>query len=298
MQDTSQPAVPAAKDVRLQLNDGNSIPCIGYGTWDLKQTPEDVKVITEAVNTGYRLFDTAAFYKCESTVGAGLKASGIPRNELFITSKVWHTELAPNKIRQSLNCSLKELETSYLDLLLIHWPRNPHDQNWKATLKEAWATFEQLKKEGLVKSIGVSNFLPHHLTVLEGMTVPAVDQLEFHPGYIQRPAVEYCQRNHIMVQAWSPLGQRRLRDNEFLKDLGKRYHRTPEQVCLRFAVQMGIIPIPKSADPWRMRQNIEVFDFDLDPSDIAAICDMPVTAWSGEHPDSSAPDCGCTGVKN
>lgn len=289
MQDTSPPAVPKSKDTRLQLNDGTSIPCIGFGTWALKQTPEDVKVIANAVSAGYRLFDTAAYYKCEKTVGAGLKASGIAREELYITSKVWHADLAPELIRKSLNRSLEELQISWLDLLLIHWPRNPRDRNWKATLKKAWATFEQVKKEGLVKSIGVSNFLPHHLEELKGMTVPCVDQLEFHPGYIQQEAVDYCQSHHIVVEAWSPLGQRRLRDNEMLQSMAARYHRSLAQICLRFALQKGIVAIPKSANPERMRQNLEIFDFELDVEDMAAIEGMPPTAWSGEHPDTSAP---------
>ena len=190
---------------QYRLSDGTLVPAVGFGTY---RAGEMAAALPLAVETGYRYFDTAAYYFNEELVGKTLKDSGLKREEYQIASKVWHTELGYDKTTASFMASLKRLDCGYLDVFLIHWPRTKDGpEDWQTPLLGSWKALIDLQKQGLVRSIGVSNFLPHHLKVLEETGVaPVLDQLECHPGYLQRSAVDYCKQNGILVQAWSPLG--------------------------------------------------------------------------------------------
>lgn len=184
--------------------------------------------------------------------------------------------------------TLENLGTDYLDLYLIHWPKpSPDTKEWKQLDVETWKAMEKLYREKRVRAIGVSNFLPHHMENLLSSceVVPAVDQLEFHPGYSQEAAVCYCQERGILVQAWSPLGRKRVMDDELVEELAKAHHVTPAQICLRYALQKGIVPIPKASSEERMKNNQDIFDFELTGLEMSELDTMPPAGWSGEHPD-------------
>lgn len=273
------------------LSNGVAVPKIGFGTYKSLDSGDE-SVIVNAVAAGYRHFDTAAFYKNEEGIGRGLKASGVGRKELFLTSKVWRDDLGYEAALRSFDASLKRLQTDYLDLFLIHWPmQNPvsgwREGTWKQTVIDTWRALERLYEEGSVRAIGVSNFLPHHLDVLleNGSIMPMVDQLEYHPGYTQQYAVEYAQKQGLIVEAWSPLGRGRVMREPFLQELAQKYQVSVAQICLRFALQNEILPLPKASAPERMRQNLDVFDFELSQEDMHRLLSLPQIGWSGEHPD-------------
>lgn len=273
----------------IRLNDGNMIPDTGFGTY--KMGDEGHKIITEAVEAGYRLFDTAKVYENEETVGKALKDSGLSRDELYITSKLDRNMLGKDSARIELEKTLNRLGTDYLDLYLLHWPRadygNPDFDRWKELDIESWKTLEQMKKEGLVKSIGVSNFLPHHLNnLIENTdTVPAVNQLELHPGYMQAEACRYCREKGIVLEAWSPVGRGRLAVEPLMVSLAEKYGTSIPHLCLVYLYQEGIIPLPKSSSPERMRENMILDDISIEEDDMWRIRTMPQAGWGGEHPD-------------
>lgn len=190
--------------------------------------------------------------------------------------------------RDAFRRTLENLETDYLDLYLIHWPLpEPGYENWKELDRETWRALEELYAEGKIRAIGLSNFLPHHIeNILAGCTVrPAVDQIEYHPGYSQEAAVQYCKENGILVQAWSPIGRSRVLKDPLVCELAAKYRVSPAQICLKFAVQRGIVPLPKSSSPERMKQNMDLFSFEMEQEDIWRLATMPQSGWSGEHPD-------------
>lgn len=269
------------------LANGVDIPAVGFGTYKTADN-QDEAVISEAIRQGYRHLDTAAFYFNEEAVGRAVRESGIPREEFFITSKVWRDKLGYESTLKEFEESLKKLGTEYLDLYLIHWPR-PRDLNaeWKELDVETWKALEELYRAGRVRAIGVSNFLPHHLNSLMERTgiVPFVNQLEFHPGYIQKAAVDFSQRMGIQVEAWSPIGRARVLREPLLMELADKYQVSEAQICIRFALQCGVLPLPKSSSPERMRQNLEVFDFSIEDDDMHRLMTLPQLGWSGEHPD-------------
>ena len=269
------------------LANGVDIPAVGFGTYKTADN-QDEAVISEAIRQGYRHLDTAAFYFNEEAVGRAVRKSGIPREEFFITSKVWRDKLGYESTLKEFEESLKKLGTEYLDLYLIHWPR-PRDLNaeWKELDAETWKALEELYRAGRVRAIGVSNFLPHHLNSLMERTgiVPLVNQLEFHPGYIQKAAVDFSQRMGIQVEAWSPIGRARVLREPLLMELADKYQVSEAQICIRFALQCGVLPLPKSSSPERMRQNLEVFDFSIEDDDMHRLMTLPQLGWSGEHPD-------------
>ena len=271
------------------LNNGVTIPCVGFGTWRLQEGDEVISSVCSAVELGYRHVDTAAIYKNELGVGEAVKRCGVPREELFITSKVWAAERGYEKTMAAFDLTMKTLALDYLDLYLIHWPaaRGPQTE-WEALNADTWRALEQLYKQGRIKAIGVSNFLPRHLEPLLRVAevVPAVDQIEFHPGYRQWEAVELCRAKNIQIEAWSPLGKGVLFSNETVLSVAKKHGKTPAQVCVKWCLQHGALPLPKSATPARIAENANVFDFDLSPDDMALLDALPdKTAWGGEHPD-------------
>ena len=268
------------------LSNGLSIPSVGFGTY--KTGAGDGAVLSNAIAQGYRHFDTASFYGTEEALGRAVAERDIPREDFFLTSKLWKTEMGYDAALRAFDATLERLGTGYLDLYLIHWPRPDLElEDWAKLDRETWRALERLYESGLVRAIGVSNFLPHHLEpILASANVaPMVDQLEFHPGYTQDETVAFCQSHNILVEAWSPLGRNRLAGNGVLARLAAGHGVSPAQICLRFALQRGVLPLPKSSSPERMAENLDLFSFSLTEKDMAALNAMPQTGWSGEHPD-------------
>ena len=269
------------------LNNGVQIPCLGFGTYKAAEGSTS-KIIKTAVRCGYRYLDTASFYQTETYVGEAVKESKIPREEFFLVSKVWKDEMGYDNTLRAFEQTLKNLQTDYLDLYLIHWPKpSPDCENWKKLDIETWKALEKLYHEKRVRAIGVSNFLPHHIeNLLESCeVVPAVDQLEFHPGYSQEAAVNYCKEHGMLVQAWSPLGRRRIMEEPLVTSLAEKYGVSPARICLKYAVERGVMPIPKASTAERMKENMDLFSFEMEKEDIYRLATMPQAGWSGEHPD-------------
>lgn len=258
----------------FMLNNGLSIPCVGYGTF---QTPNDetCAAVLEAIKVGYHHIDTAAFYGNEEGVGEAVRKSGVPREQLFITSKVWNSDRGYEKTKAAFAKTMKNLQMEYLDLLLIHWPANRKQfgDAAKGINAETWRAMEELYQEGKIKAIGLSNFLPHHIDELmeTAQIKPMVNQIEFHPGWAQTDIVEYCLKNDIVVEAWSPLGRKDALENETLKSIAAKYGKSVAQLCIRWVLQHGVLPLPKSVTPSRILENTKVFDFTIDAADMQAI---------------------------
>lgn len=269
------------------LNNGVEIPAIAFGTYKAADD-KSADVICAAIEAGYRYFDTASFYGTETYLAQAVRESGISRDEIFIASKLWKTEMGYENVKYAFERSLDKLNTDYLDLYLIHWPLpDPEYKDWKQLDKETWRAMEELYQAGKVRAIGLSNFLPHHIdNILEDCTVrPAVDQIEYHPGYSQEAAVQYCKERNILVQAWSPIGRQRVLEEPLVLELAEKYAVSPAQICLKFAVQRGIIPLPKSSSVERMKENLDLYSFEMEREDIWRLATMPQAGWSGEHPD-------------
>lgn len=272
----------------FKLSNGVEIPCVGFGTW---QTPDGEVArdsVKKAIESGYRHIDTAATYDNEGGVGEGIKASGVSREDLFLTSKVWNSDRGYDKTIAAFNTSLEKLGTDYLDLYLIHWPANEQQfENWDDINVDTWRAITDLYKEGKIKAIGTSNFLPHHLESLVNTEVkPMVNQIEYHPGYTQDEAVEYCKKHDILVEAWSPIGSGRLLDNGTLNAIADKYDKSVAQLCIRYALQHDILPLPKSVTPERIEANTHVFDFEINSEDMEIIDAMEDISFSGVHPDT------------
>ena len=265
------------------LDKGVEMPFTGFGTYKV----HDEKIILNALEAGYRHLDTARRYENEKMIGNALKNCGIPRRELFLTSKVWKTDLGYDNTLRSFEASLNDLGVNYMDLFLIHWPQSAPDADWKPILTETWKAMERLYDEGIVTAIGVSNHLPHHLMHIlkDCNTRPMVNQLEFHPGYVQATTTNFCLAQDIQVEAWSPLGRAALLKDPLILELAKKYGKTPAQICLRFCLQSNVLPLPKSSSPERMKENLDIFDFDLSIEDVFRLSTMPETGWSGQHPE-------------
>ena len=273
-----------------ELNNGMHNPCLGFGTFK-SADGKNAEVLKMAIDAGYRYFDTASFYETETYLAEAIKDSGLKREDFFITSKAWKTEMGYENVKCAFNRSLENLQTDYLDMYLIHWPL-PEDgyKDWKQLDVETWKAMEELYYSGKVKAIGVSNFLPHHIdNLLQHCKMrPAVYQIEFHPGYTQEMTVAYCKSQNILVQAWSPIGRSSLLNNEMLQEIAAHYHVSVAQLCIRYAIQRGIVPLPKSSSVERMRQNQDVFGFEINREDMFRIGTMAQTGWSGQHPDDGS----------
>ncbi|EPR72056.1 oxidoreductase of aldo/keto reductase family, subgroup 1 [Winogradskyella psychrotolerans RS-3] len=270
----------------LILNDGHTIPIIGFGTFKAKEQ-EGIESVKHALLNGYRLIDTAAAYNNEEAVGKGIKASGVPREEIFVTTKLWRDNLGYDMAKEEFEKSLKKLGLDYIDLYLIHWPANAKNyENWEKANAEAWRAMEELQAEGKIKSIGVSNFFEEHLEALSktAKVKPAVNQIEFHPGYWQEDLVNYCKKQHIVVESWSPLARGKVFENEVLEDIAKAHNTTVAKVCLRWIIQHDVIVIPKSTTKTRIEENINLDDFELSNKEMESINGLPEFGFSGEHP--------------
>ncbi|MGV9248249.1 aldo/keto reductase [Streptomyces sp. NPDC003710] len=250
------------------LNNGVEMPQLGFGVWQVPDDEAETAVAT-ALEAGYRSIDTAAIYGNEEGVGKAVAASGIPRQDLFVTTKLWNSDHGYDATLRAFDTSLEKLGLEYVDLYLIHWPLPS-----RGLFVETYKAFEKIYADGRAKAIGVSNFLPEHLRTLLAATsvIPAVNQIEVHPHLQQHGARDFHAEQGIATEAWSPLGQGRgLLEVPAIVAIAQKHNRTPAQVVLRWHLQLGNIVIPKSVTPSRIRENIEVFDFSLDTEDMAAI---------------------------
>ncbi|MGG4010726.1 aldo/keto reductase [Bacillus smithii] len=267
------------------LHNGVKMPWFGLGVFKVEEGPELVNAVKTAIKHGYRSIDTAAIYKNEAGVGTGIregmKEAGIFREDLFVTSKVWNADLGYESTKKAFETSLNKLGLEYLDLYLIHWPV-------EGKYKEAWRALEDLYKEGRVKAIGVSNFQIHHLEdLMEGADIkPMVNQVEYHPRLTQKELQAFCQKQGIQLEAWSPLMQGQLLDNEVLQEIGKRYNKTVAQVILRWDLQNGVVTIPKSTKEHRIVENASIFDFELSKEDMELIDSLNQNHRVGPDPDN------------
>ena len=270
-----------------KLKNGVEIPCIGYGTWQTPNGEAALTAVGEALKVGYRHIDTAAAYKNEASVGEAIRRSGLSREEIFITSKVWNSCRGYEKTMAAFERTVAELGVDYLDLYLIHWPANALQYSDPDALNlDTWRALTELYKAGRIRAIGVSNFKPHHLEPLMATEVPPmVNQIEMHPGHEQSDTVGYCKRHGILVEAWSPLGEGRLLADPTLAAIGEKYGKSTAQVCIRWCLQMGVLPLPKTVTPARMQANADVFDFALSEEDMAEIAALTDYGFSGHDPD-------------
>lgn len=272
----------------IKLNDGNIIPPIGFGTYKATEQ-EGIESVKQALKNGYRLLDGAARYENEEAVGKGIKESGLSREDVFITTKVWREHLGYEETKKAFYTSLKQLGLDYIDLYLIHWPANYKNfgDNWKKVNADTWRALEDLQEEGKIKSIGVSNFLVEHLEALleTAKVIPAINQIEFHPGYWQQEVKEYCDNKNIIVEAWSPLARGRVFNNELLQKIAEKHKKSIPQICLKWCLQHHVIPIPKSTTVDRIIDNIDIFDFELTEKEMLEINEIPQIGFSGELPN-------------
>jgi diketogulonate reductase-like aldo/keto reductase len=263
------------------LNDGRSIPWLGLGTWRSSAGDEAYRAVLDSIELGYRHIDTAAFYKNEESVGQAVRDSGVPRGEVFVTTKVWNDALRAGSVAQAVDDSLRKLNLGYIDLMLVHWPvREKH--------LDAYQELQRQQKAGKLKSIGVSNFLVHHLDDLKKQlnVVPVVNQIEWHVWLQSKPLVERCQRDGIVVEAWSPLMQGKIGEVKELATLATKYGKTPAQVALRWGLQRGLVMIPKSVKRHRIEENAKLFDFALDEADVNLLNSLDRNHRIGPNPDT------------
>ena len=269
----------------FKLYNGVEIPCMGLGTWQSKDETARISVLS-ALSHDYRLIDTAAAYGNERGVGAGIKDSGLKREEIFVTSKLRNADHGYRSTLDAFDLTMSKLGLDYLDLYLIHWP-NPvqYRTTWKKAMQETWRAFEDLYKAGKIRAIGISNFMPHHIDALmETATIkPMVNQLKLCPGITQPEAVEYSKKNGIVVEAYSPFGTGTVFRSPEMQKMAEKYGKSVGQLCLRWCLQMDFVSLPKSANPMRIKDNAQIFDFEIEQADMEIISNLK--GFCGETPD-------------
>ncbi|MER2057394.1 MAG: aldo/keto reductase [Niallia sp.] len=250
------------------LHNGVEMPWLGLGVFLVQDGEEVVNSVKAALEAGYRSIDTAAFYKNEEGVGKAVAESNVPREELFITTKVWNADQGYEATLAAFDVSMEKLGLDYLDLYLIHWPLPSQGK-----FVETWKALEKLYKDGRVRAIGVSNFKVHHLEeiIANGEIVPMVNQVEYHPRFNQRELQDYCKKHSIQLEAWSPLMQGGLLEEPTLVEIAKKYNKSTAQIIIRWDIQTGVVTIPKSVKPHRIAENADVFDFELSDEDMGKI---------------------------
>jgi 2,5-diketo-D-gluconate reductase A len=270
----------------VTLNNGVVMPQLGFGVFQVGND-EAAAAVRTALDCGYRSIDTAALYGNEPGVGAAMASSGIDRSELFVTTKLWNADQGSRKVRPAFERSLEKLALDYVDLYLIHWPVPSKD-----LYVETWEVFERLYAEGRVRAIGVSNFTAAHISRLMNDTsiVPAVNQIEVHPDFQQRELCIFHREQGITTEAWSPLGQGAALEEPVITKMATRYGKTPAQIVLRWHLQSGNVVIPKSVTPHRIRENLQVLDFELTPGDLGFMAEL-------EHGNRIGPDPDVVGEK-
>ena len=272
----------------VTLNNGQKMPMLGFGVFQVAEGTEGVDAVKEALRVGYRSIDTAAVYGNEKSVGTAIRESGVPRGDIFLTTKLWNEVQRTGDPEEAFAKSLENLGTDYVDLYLIHWPV-------KGRYVDTWLAMEKIYKSGRAKAIGVSNFHGHHIEDIKKVwsVVPAMNQIELHPRLTQKPLLKACADHGIAPQSWSPLGGIRPGEQRegMLKEpvlvaIGKKYGKSAAQVILRWNIDLGIVAIPKSVTPSRIAENIDIFDFELTKDDIAAIDAINIDARFGPDPDN------------
>lgn len=265
----------------VTLNNGVKMPGFGLGVYKIENGNDVIQSVKAAISHGYRSIDTASFYDNEEGVAQGIKESNVPRDEIFVTSKVWNDDQGYENTLASFETSLKKLDLEYLDLYLIHWPV-------KGLFKETWKALEKLYSDGKVRAIGVSNFHVHHLeAILSDCKVkPVVNQVEYHPHLTQIELQGYCKKENIQLEAWSPLKRGALLDEPTIKGIAERHNKSVAQVILRWDLQNDVITIPKSVKEHRIIENADIFDFLLTDEEMRKINDLNINDRSGTNPDS------------
>jgi len=266
---------------RIELHNGYKMPGLGLGVYKAYNGEEINNAIAAALETGYRLIDTATFYGNEKGVGEAIRKSGIPRKEIFITSKLWIEDQGIETTRKAFEETLERMELNYLDLYLIHWPK-------PGTYLESWKVLQELYEEGRIKAIGVCNCMIHQLESIKelGGVQPMVLQNEFHPKLIQQDILDYCKKNRIQYQAWSPLMRGEILKNELIGTIAEKYGKSEAQIVIRWDLQKGVATIPKSVHKQRIQENADVFDFELTDDEVAKIDDLEDNTRTGADPDT------------
>ena len=272
--------ISSIKDCTL-LNNGLKMPWLGFGVFRISDGQEVEHAVGHALDAGYRSIDTAAVYRNERGVGKAIRESGISREEIFLTTKVWNGDQRERRTLAAFEESLERLGTEYVDLYLLHWPV-------KSCYQESWKVMEEIYHSGRAKSIGVSNFMIHHLEDLlsNSQVVPAVNQVEFHPFLVQPDLLKFCQEYQIQVEAWSPLMQGQIVNVASIQKIGEKYNKTPAQIVLRWNLQHKVVTIPKSVNPNRIVENSQIFDFELSQADMNALDALDEGKRIGPDPDN------------
>lgn len=262
------------------LHNGVQMPYLGLGTYQADNEQEVIDSVKDALEIGYRHIDTASVYKNEEGVGQGIKESSVAREDIFVVSKVWNADQGYDSTLKSFADSLKRLQLDYLDLFLIHWPV-------EGKFKDTWRALEYLYAQKKVRAIGVSNFLQHHLEDLlkDCKVVPMVNQMEFHPYVVQQDLIDFCIKNTIQYEAWSPFMQGKVFGLDICKELAEKYNKSVAQVILRWNLQKGVITIPKSVKKERIASNTDIFDFEISKEDVAYLDSLDRGERIGAHPD-------------
>ncbi|MEW2920701.1 aldo/keto reductase [Muricauda sp. ANG21] len=265
----------------FELHNGVQMPYFGLGVYLSKDGNEVIHAVKDALNHGYRHIDTAAIYNNEEGVGTGIRESNVDRKDVFLVSKVWNTDQGYDSTLKAFDASLNRLGTDYLDLYLVHWPK-------EGLYKDTWRALEKLYKEKRIRAIGVSNFLRHHLEDLltSAEIVPMVNQMEFHPYLVQQGLLDFCAEKGIQYEAWSPLMQGNIFDLDIMKDLAAKYNKTIAQIVLRWDLQKGVVTIPKSSKKNRIIANADLFDFELSKEDVQLLDGLDRGKRFGPDPDN------------
>ena len=271
----------------MKLSNGIEIPSMGFGTY--KMAPEDTKAsVLCALRSGWRHIDTAAFYRNEAEVGEAVRESGIARSEIFVTTKLWNADRGYDSALRAFDRSQEALGLDYVDLYLIHWPASPFFwDDWKKINADSWRALERLYKEGRVRAIGLSNFMPRHiLPLLEGAEIaPMVDQIEFHPGWMQQDCLDFCREHSMVVEAWAPLIKGEALSHPVITGIAGRLGWTPSQVVLSWVRACGVVPLCKSVTPSRIAENLASGSLELGPEDVAAISALHAVGGRCYNPD-------------
>lgn len=265
---------------KMKLYNGIKIPCIGYGTCEVNNT----EIIEEALLKGYRLLDTAAHYFNEGVVGDAIIASPLEREKIFVTTKLWYSDMGYDNTICAFENSLKKLQLTYLDLYLVHWPAESKKYpNWQETNRETWKALEDLYLDKKIRAIGVCNFMEKHMRELLNCCriKPMINQVENHPGFYQKNIADFCQKEGIQMEAWGPLGTGEILNNKNIVDIAEKMGKTPAQICLRWNLQHNFIVIPKSSDSKRMIENMNIFDFTISEEDMYMIDNLPFCGGQG-----------------
>lgn len=272
----------------VEYGKGLRMPSVGFGTWQLSDGEEVYKSVKAALETGYRHIDTATSYQNENGVGLAIKDSNLAREDIFVTTKLPNNVGTYNEALEAIEESLQKLQLEYIDLYLIHWPNPlPHRTRWQDRNKEVWRAMEEYYRKGKIKSIGVSNFLVKHLESLtqEAVVYPQVNQLFITPGMVNNEIIDYCKKNNILIQAYSPLGRGHVVNSDEMNGLAKKYHKTPAQLTLAWCLQKGFIPLTRTTKYSRLKENLDIFDISISTEDLDKISNLP-TDLEYSNPDT------------